>query len=233
MIQLRDIRYSYDGSGERPALVVGEVDIGAGLTLVVGPNGAGKTTLLRLIAGVERPTHGTVTIGGFDLWRDEVESRRHLAYVPEHPEITPYATIVDVLRLVARVRGVPATAVSDALDRVGLIDVAWRTVRELSQGQRRRALVAAALIGDPRTIVLDEPLETMDAAMHDFICTWVVARRAAGAAVLVATHELPPFAPSVDAVIAVRDGGVRLETFSSNATPAERLARLESSARDG
>lgn len=231
MIQLRDVRYSYDG--ERPALAARELDIGPGLTLVVGPNGAGKSTLLRLIAGVERPTSGTVTIDGFDLWSAEVESRRHLAYVPEHPEITPYATIVDVLRLVASVRGLPPTAVSEALDRVGLIDVAWRTVRELSLGQRRRALLAAALLGDPRTIVLDEPLETMDAAMHGFICDWVVSRRAVGATVLVATHEIRPFASSTDALIAVRKGDVRLEALSPNTPPGEHLARLESAARDG
>ena len=231
MIQLRDVRHSYDG--DRPALIARELDIGPGLTLVVGPNGAGKSTLLRMIAGVERPTQGTVTIDGFDVWRAEVESRRHLAYVPEHPEITPYATIVDVLRLVAGVRGLPPTAVSDALDRVGLIGVAWRTVRELSLGQRRRALLAAALLGDPRTIVLDEPLETMDAAMHQFICDWVVARRALGAAILVATHELKPFAATVDSIIAVRNGGVRLELLAPDTAPAVRLARLESSARDG
>ena len=147
--------------------------------------------------------------------------------------LTPYATIVDVMRLVASVRGLPRTAVSEALDRVGLIDVAWRTVRELSLGQRRRALLAAALLGDPRAIVLDEPLATMDASMHAFIGEWVAERRVAGATVLVATHELPPFAPIADAVIAVRNGGVRLEVFPSSAEPAERLARLESSARDG
>ncbi|HTE45048.1 MAG TPA: ABC transporter ATP-binding protein [Gemmatimonadaceae bacterium] len=231
MIQLRDVRYSYDG--ERPALTAAALDISKGLTLVVGPNGAGKSTLLRMVAGVERPDHGSVMIDGFDVWRDEVAARRRLAYVPEHPELTPYATIVDVMRLVADLRGLPRAAVSEALDRVGLIDVAWRTVRELSLGQRRRALVAAALLGDPQILVLDEPLETMDAAMHGFICEWVASRRAAGAAVLVATHELRPFAANADAIIAVRGGTVRMEALPSNAAESERLARLESAARDG
>ncbi|MEP6491150.1 MAG: ABC transporter ATP-binding protein [bacterium] len=231
MIALRNIRYSYDG--KRPALTIPELDIGPGLTLVVGPNGAGKSTLLRVLAGVERPDAGVVAIDGIDLWHDEVAARRLLAYVPEHPELTPYATIVDVLRLVAELRGLPESRVSEALNRVGLIEVAWRTVRELSLGQRRRALVAAALLGDPPLLVLDEPLETMDAAMHTFICKWVATRRDAGATVLVATHELEPFAANADAVVAVRDGGVRLEMFGANATASERQERLDVAARRG
>ena len=147
MIRFRGIEFSYDG--RTPALVIPSLDVGAGLTILVGPNGAGKSTLLRIVAGVERPTSGTVTIDDLDLWQSEVEARRHLAYVPEHPELTPYASIADVLQLVARLRGEPRSAAANALDRVGLLEVAWHTVRELSMGQRRRALFATALIGDP------------------------------------------------------------------------------------
>ena len=208
MIQFDNIRFSYDG--EHAVLDVPSLVIGGGLTLVVGPNGAGKSTLLRLAAGVERPERGTVTVGGADLWRREVEARRELAYVPEYPELTPYATIVDVLQLVARLRQLPTSAVADALDRVGLLEVAWRTIRELSMGQRRRALLAAALLGEPRVVILDEPLETMDLATRDVVMQWVRARCAAGATVLVATHDLEPFAADASAAVAVSAGEARL-----------------------
>src|SRR6185503_3559452 len=155
------------------------------LTMVVGANGSGKSTLLRIAAGVERPRKGTVTVDGHDMWRDEVAARRSLAFVPEHPELTPYASIADVLQLVARLRGATYDDVANALDRVGLLEVAWHTVRELSMGQRRRALFATALIGDPKVVVLDEPLETMDLAMRDLICAWVRVRHAAGATILI------------------------------------------------
>jgi ABC-2 type transport system ATP-binding protein len=209
MISMDDVQFSYDGATsvlDVPALHVTE-----GLTLVVGPNGSGKSTLLRVAAGVDRPSRGTVRILGVDLWRDEVQGRQHLAYVPEHPELTPYATILEVLQLVARLRGLPPSAAADALDRVGLVEVAWRTVRELSMGQRRRALLAAALIGEPRVVILDEPMETMDAATRILVREWVLARRDAGAAVLLATHDTEPFVGSVDRVLTMAGGRARAE----------------------
>ena len=95
MITIRDIQFSY--SVGNPAVNRVSLEIDSGLTLLLGPNGAGKSTLLKMIAGVERPDSGTIGIGGFDLWKQEVEARRHLAYVPEYPDLTPYATIEDVI----------------------------------------------------------------------------------------------------------------------------------------
>ena len=228
MITFDDVRFSY--VADRAALTIQRLTIDRGLTLVVGPNGAGKSTMLRLIAGVERPTTGTVCIDGHDLWKEEVAARRGLAYVPEHPELTPYATIGDTALLVAGLRGVDPLEAVDALHRAGLLPLAHRTVRELSMGQRRRALLATALIGDARVLVLDEPLETMDQEMRAFVHELVRERRAAGAAVLVATHEIEPFVGDADAVIAVRDGVVHQESIGG--VPAgDRLAHIISLAR--
>ena len=138
MIRFAHVQFGY-AQGE-VAVAIAELEVGPGLVLVVGPNGAGKSTILRLAAGVEKPAAGTVTIDGVDLWKDEVESRRRLAYVAEHPELTPYATIGDTMLLVASLRGVPPSEAAEALVRVGLLEVAHRTVRELSMGQRRRAM---------------------------------------------------------------------------------------------
>ena len=77
------------------------------MSLVVGPNGCGKSTLLELAAGVEIPAQGRVTVAGFDLWREEVDSRRHIAYLPEHPDLTPYATVAEILALVCGFAGPP------------------------------------------------------------------------------------------------------------------------------
>jgi len=224
MIELRDIEFSYDGV--RSALVVPALDVAAGLTMVVGRNGSGKSTLLRIAAGVERPRKGSVSIDGHDMWKEEVASRRSLAYIPEHPELTPYATIADVLQLVARLRGATYEDVANSLDRVGLLEVAWHTVRELSMGQRRRALFATALLGDPSVVILDEPLETMDRAMRDLIITWTRDQRAAGGTILLATHDLEPFAEDVDCVIAVHEGAVRVVS-SDELGQSDRSARLE------
>ena len=207
VIELQDVTFGYDA--RRTALEVPSLTIPAGVTLVVGQNGSGKSTLLRLIAGVDPPSRGTIRIDSLDLWRDEVEARRKLAYVPETPELTPYATIADVLQLVASLRGAAMESVVNALDRVGLFELAGRTVRELSMGQRRRAMLASALVGEPRVIILDEPLETLDVEMRAFIVEWVASLRVAGAAVLVATHDVASFTAVTDRTLAVDAGRVR------------------------
>jgi ABC-type multidrug transport system ATPase subunit len=206
MIELREVVFGYEKT--REALRIPSLDIGPGVTLVVGPNGAGKSTLLRLIAGIDAPSRGTITIDGFDLWRDESAARSRLAFVPEYPELTPYARVVDALQLVAALRGVEATTVIDALVRVGLLGVAARTIREMSMGQRRRVMLATAFIGTPSVIILDEPLETLDAEMRAFLPGWVGELKASGHTIIVATHDRVPFEALVDAVISVRDGGV-------------------------
>lgn len=207
VVQLEHVRVLYANAPD-PALACDALRIGPGLTLVLGANGAGKSTLLRVIAGVERPDAGRVRLDGHDAWRSEVAARARLAYVPEHPELSPYATIGEVVRLAAALRGLPETDAAAALARVGLDALAHRTVRELSMGQRRRALLATALAGDPMLVVLDEPLETMDQSTRSAIVLWVAERRATGATVVVATHDVEPFRALVDRVVTVIGGRV-------------------------
>lgn len=138
MIRFRGTSFSY----RRGETVISNLDleIGPGLTLLLGENGCGKSTLLKLAAGIESPDAGTVEIAGHDLWREEVAARRDLAYVAEQPDLTPYATIREILELVCRLRGVPTTEVQPAMARAALpSSLANRSVRELSMGQSRWA----------------------------------------------------------------------------------------------
>jgi ABC-type multidrug transport system ATPase subunit len=222
VIRFRGVSFAYTAG--RPVVEVGDLAIGDGLTLVLGPNGSGKSTLLRLAAGVEKPDAGTVEVDGHDLWTDEVAARRGLAFVPEQPDVTPYATVSDVLLMVCRLRGEPASRAESALDAVGLAGLGDRSVRELSMGQRRRAVWAAALVGTPTTIVLDEPLETLDRAMREAIVAWTNAALDRGARVVVATHELGPFVARASRAVWFEAGRARLREPLSPAE-AEALAR--------
>ncbi len=174
--------------------------------MLLGPNGCGKSTLLKLASGVEKPDTGSISIDGYDLWQSEVKARKDLAYVPEHPDLTPYATIREILNLVCRLRDEPLDKGKDALKFFGLHEVASRTVRELSLGQRRRAVFAAALIGTPRNILLDEPLEGMDRMIQDDILTWVKRHVDEGAVVVVVSHTLEPFAELTTQAITIKNG---------------------------
>jgi ABC-2 type transport system ATP-binding protein len=206
-ISFRGVRFAYRAG--ITVLDVATLDIGPGLTLLRGANGAGKTTLLRVAAGVERPDAGTVLIDGRDLWVEEARARGPIAYVPEQPDLTPYATISEIAFLVARLRREPPSSADSALAAVGLTSLRDRTIRELSQGQRRRAVLGAAMIGAPGVLILDEPLESLDAEMRAALLRWIDAAVERGAAVLVSTHELAAFENKVTRVLRMDSG--RLE----------------------
>jgi ABC-type multidrug transport system ATPase subunit len=228
MIRLREVQFSYR-PGERVLDDV-SLDIGPGLTLLLGPNGSGKSTLLKIVAGVERPDLGSAEIEGLDLWKNEVAARRKLAYISEQPDLTPYATIRDVMDLVCRLRAQPLQRGIDALARAGLAPMSARSIRELSMGQRRRAVLAAAWVGTPRVVILDEPLEAMDRAIRGEILLWIDGLLASAAAVVVATHQIEPFVGKAARAIGMRDGECRLSE-PLPADPLGRLAALESLSR--
>ncbi len=227
MISLRDVRFGYTRG--TTAFSCEAMDVGPGVTLLLGPNGAGKSTLLKLISGVEQPTAGSVRIDGHDLWHDEVAARAALAYVPEHPDLTPYATVGEVLGLVCRLRGRPADDGARALEVVGLRDLGDRSVRELSMGQRRRAVLAAAFIGEPSTLLLDEPLEAMDRPMRQWLTSWITDASARDATIVIATHDVAPFVPLARCAIAVTQGGARVISPLPDEHDA-RMALLDRSA---
>lgn len=234
MIELRGVTFGY--AHGRPVLAGVDLAIGPGLTLVVGPNGSGKSSLLKLAAGVEAPERGEVWVDGADLWRDEVAARRGLAYVPEQPELTPYATLGEILDLVCRLRGEPRRSGGEALARLGLGGLARRSVRELSLGQRRRALLAAARIGAPRHVLLDEPLESLDVATRDDVIAWIDGLVAGGAAVVAVSHDLAPFAVRAARAVAPAGpadpgGAGSVRSWDLPAAAAERLALLDRLAR--
>ena len=199
------------------------LDLPPGITLVLGPNGAGKSTFLKLAAGVEHPDAGTIQVNGHELWQEEVAARRELAYVPEQPDITPYASVGHVLEFVASLRGEPASRVAELMQIFGIAEARGRSVRELSKGQRHRVLLAAAHLGQPRVLLLDEPLSALDQGLRKRVAAWVADMGSNGGSALVITHELEPFADAAHRALVFRDGNA--ETVDP--LPPPRPGRLE------
>jgi len=228
MIQIENISFAYEKSS--PVFQDLTLTIGSGLTLLLGPNGSGKTTLLKLAAGVEKYDRGRIRVDGHDLWKEEIEARRALAYLPEHPDLTPYASIREIIRFVCRLRGESPARGEEALAVLNMDRSANRSVRELSQGQRRRAVLAAAMIGRPGHLLLDEPLEAMDRRMRDDILVWIEGRVSDGASVVIVSHALDPFARQAAAAVGMRDGRAEFHAslpaaFEEKSALLERLAR--------
>ena len=206
-VELRNVSFAYEPG--KPVLRDLSLTLGPGLTLVVGPNGCGKSTLLKLAAGVEPPDSGRILVAGRDLWHEESGARRTLAYVPEVPDVSPYASVLEVLRLVAALRNLPPAQAHEALKDVGLEGMASSSIRQLSKGQRRRVLYAAARIGEPPILLLDEPLDGMDAGTSQKMMEWIRAHLTTGGMVVVSTHLWQDFEPLAVRVLEMDQGSIQ------------------------
>lgn len=228
MIRFQNVSFWYEK--DEPVLSEINLEFQTGLTMLLGPNGCGKSTLLKLAAGVEKPDSGVISIEGQDLWHYEIEARRNLAFVSEQPDLTPYATLTEILNLVCRLRHEPLEKGKEALEFFDLQSSASRTIRELSLGQRRRAVFAAALIGEPSHILLDEPLEGMDRKIKEKILSWAEQSLETGVTMIVVSHVIEPFLPAVSKAVTVKDGSISL-IEKLPASSQERLKLLDNLAK--
>jgi ABC-type multidrug transport system ATPase subunit len=133
---------------------------------IVGANGSGKTVLLRLIASLDRPTTGRISVHGYDTLRRARAVRDRVGYLPEEPMLYDGLTAEQYLQFVGRARGlgkqVRQVAVDTLLQVVGLDERRWRDVSSFSPGERRRLALASALVHEPDVLLLDDPLRGLD-----------------------------------------------------------------------
>ena len=174
------------------------------VALVVGENGAGKSTLLRVVSGVLEPDAGQVRIGGHPMAQGGIEARRALGYVPDATDALPDLMVSEFVKLVGELKGVatgrrggPHDPLAPQRTRLGLDGVWHQRLSTLSFGQRKRACVLAALIGDPLLLVLDEPSNGLDASGTAVMRALIEDRRVGGKATLLTTNDLA-FVDSVE-----------------------------------
>ena len=186
-----------------------DLDVAPGEVLgLVGPNGAGKTTTLRAIAGIVRPSAGTIAIGGIDLARDPVGAKRRLAFIPDEPHLFDYLTVREHCRFVARLYDVraPEPRIAALLAELELDHKGDALPGELSRGMKQKLAVACALLHDPALLVLDEPLTGLDPIAIRRMKSLVRARAAAGTAVVLSSHLLTLVEELCDRVLLLRAG---------------------------
>ena len=176
--------------GQKVALSELSCSFGAGVTGLLGPNGAGKTTLLRVVTGLLPASKGRVKVAAGDPRTDPMV-RAALALVPEDESVPGSLTPRQLVQYRADLFGVTDRAAPDAaLDMVDLLDVADRRLDGFSKGMRQRSKVAAALVTDPKVLVLDEPLNGADPVQRVNLITLFRRLGAEGRTVIVSSHVL-------------------------------------------
>ena len=188
--------------GELDALQDVSFQAGAGeLIAVVGPNGAGKTTLLSIIAGVQAPSAGSVSLG-------PGEAGSRVGWAPQQPAVYSKLSVAENLELFARLERVadPRAAVERMLEQTGLRERAREPVGRLSGGNRQRVNVALGLIGDPPVLALDEPSASLDPGQRERLWEFVAARAAGGTTVVFSTHNVSEAQRYADRVLVLADG---------------------------
>jgi ABC-2 type transport system ATP-binding protein len=173
-------------------------DVNAGeLVAVIGPNGAGKTTLLSIIAGIQRPSAGTVSRGPAEV-----------GWAPQQPAVYTRLSVAENLALFARLEKLsdPQGAVERMLAQTGLRDRADERVGRLSGGNRQRVNVALGLIGDPPVLALDEPSASLDPGQRERLWEFIASLAEAGRAVVFSTHNVAEAQRYAGRVIVLAEG---------------------------
>ena len=175
------------------------------VTGFLGPNGAGKTTTLRMLLGLVRPTSGSATIGG----RSYHDLHRPLATVGAALESTnfhPGRTGRDHLRVLAAASGIPDARADDLLEQVGIPAAARKRAGGYSMGMRQRLGLAAALLGDPQVLLLDEPANGLDPEGIRWLRGFLRHLAGQGKTILVSSHLLAEVEQTVDDVVIIANG---------------------------
>ena len=191
---------------------------------LIGPNGAGKTSTLRCIAGIQAPTSGAVAVGGHDLAKSPVAAKQQLAFMADEPHLFEYLTVMEHLRLTARIYRVPEfdARARALLEELQLIGKEGSLPSELSRGMKQKVTIACGLLHQPSALVFDEPLTGLDPLGIRQMKQTIVARGRSGNAVILSSHLLH-LVEEICTRIVIIDRGVKL----ADGTLAELAAQAE------
>jgi ABC-2 type transport system ATP-binding protein len=206
--------------GDREVLHGVDFDLRArSVTGLLGPSGCGKTTLIRAIVGLQARVTGEVQVLGLPAGAAKLRGR--IGYVTQEPSIYGDLTVTENLRFFAAVLGAPSDDVDRVIDAVDLRSHASVRVDELSGGQASRASLAAALLGDPELLVLDEPTVGLDPVLRRDLWNLFHRLAADGATLLVSSHVMDE-ASRCDRLLLMREG-----ILLADDTPRELLGRAD------
>jgi len=177
----------------------------------LGPNGAGKSTTMRILSCFMPASSGTARVAGFDVFRESMEVRRRIGYLPENVPLYSELRVADYLDFVAEVKGVGRAQrkarVAEVMERCRISDVSRRVIGKLSKGYRQRVGLAQAIVSDPAVLILDEPTIGLDPQQITEIRA-LIKSLAGDHTVILSTHILPEVSMVCDAVVIINRGSI-------------------------
>jgi len=193
----------------------------------LGPNGAGKTTTLRMLTGYLPPTSGSARIAGFDIFRQSIEARRKIGYMPENVPLYEDMRVREYLKFRAQLKGLGGAdarrRVGNVIDTCGLQSVRRKMIKTLSKGYRQRVGLADALVHDPELLILDEPTNGLDPNQIRQIRE-LIRQLAESHTVLISTHILHEVEMICNRVIIIDNGKIKATDTPANLTRQMRAA---------
>ncbi|MGH9738462.1 MAG: ABC transporter ATP-binding protein [Candidatus Acidiferrales bacterium] len=219
MIEVQDVTKSY---GTTTAVDHVSFTVNKGEILgFLGPNGAGKTTTMRILTGYMPATSGTARVSGFDVFKDSLQVRRHIGYLPEAPPLYPDMSVGSYLEFVLRIKNVPsdrhAGLITSALAKTNLGDKRHELIKHLSRGYKQRVGLAQALVHDPDVIILDEPTVGLDPKQIIEVRNLIKAL-AGSHTIILSTHILPEVSMTCDRVVIINKGKIAAVDTPQNLT---------------
>jgi ABC-2 type transport system ATP-binding protein len=181
------------------------------VTGFLGPNGAGKSTTMRMILGLDAPTSGSVLVNGRP-YREHTAPLREVGALLEARSAHPGRSAYDHLLALARTSGIHRSRVDEVVEAVGLSDVARRRVGKFSLGMGQRLGIATALLGDPRTVILDEPLNGLDTEGIRWVRALLRSLAAEGRTVFVSSHLMNEMALTAQHLVVIGKGRLIADT---------------------
>jgi heme exporter protein A len=209
--------------GVVPALRGIDLTIGRGECLaLLAANGGGKSTLIRLIAGLSKPTSGTLRVGGWEMPREAERVRAQIGLVAHRTLIYETLTARENLRFFARLYAIPdaEARITALLARVGLAKRADFPARVFSRGMQQRLAIARALLHNPAVLLLDEPYTGLDVGAAELLDTLLREAAAAGTTVVLTTHDLDRAARLADRAVILAKGRVAYDAAMPPDLPA-------------
>ena len=229
MIEVRDVTKRYGGL---VAVNHASFTVEPGEVLgYLGPNGSGKSTTVKMLIGLMPPSHGTILFNGVDIQEDLIAYKAQVGYVPEEAHVYTYLTGPEYLRLVGRLRGIPAARLESKIDRFlalfGLDTDYHAPLSAYSKGMRQKILLSAALLHNPTVVVLDEPASGLDVSTALVLRTVVKTLASERRIIFYSSHELETIEKISTRVIILRSGRIVADDSAARLRELMHLPSLE------